>query len=243
MKLHLQTVAIKVLAATLALSSAAAPAQDVLSTRTETQQTTVTTFGAGTTGAGMGVIISGPARPGLEGQTVMQESVVTVVGFQIPDFNPDDLTTHVYHVGLFSETGNGNGSIYFDDNGYGEYELRTFVGETPMRTFLYSVHVDSGEVRAFIDVDNVTVNKAALILTNLALNARVPQGPGLVPLNVRLPGPRLSPVPPPAIGDEYRVSLSGDNVTVEELQEQIFQQTRCNVEAVDSMQYRLVSCD
>jgi hypothetical protein len=229
----------------LALGAAAALAQDVLDTRTETQSVTIQAIEAGTTSTGLRSTVTRSAPTAFPGRTVLQETEVSVLGFQIPDFNPDDLLTHFYHVGMFSESGNGSGTVYPDDNGYAEFELSTHPGQTPWRTFLYGVDVDTGELQVFIDVDDVTVNSAVMILTNLALNSgsnavsrsgiagRPPFGSDR---------PRRRPVMPPAIGDELRVNLHGDYLTIEDLQDQIFDQTRCRVE-LDAGWYYLTGCD
>ncbi len=230
--------------AVLALSPAAALAQDVLETRTEMQSVTIQAIEAGTTGTGLRTTVTRAAPTGFPGRTVMQETEVSLLGFQIPDFNPDDLYTHDYHVGMFSDSGNGSGTVYPDDNGYAEFELTTHPGQTPWRTFLYAVDVETGELQVFIDVDDVPVNSAVMILTNLALNSGVNTvsrrgiaGPSFGPDR-----PRRRPVMPLPIGDELRVNLYGDYLTIEDLQDQIFDQTRCRIE-LDAGWYYLTGCD
>jgi hypothetical protein len=224
--------------ALLAAVAVTAQAQDVISERREIMHGTVAPIGTSSIlrdTPGMRVTPGGPI-PGTVSTT--QDTVVRVLAFQLPDFNPEDLYTHNYHVGMFSDNGNGSGTVFPDDTGYLEFEQHTPVGETPMTTFLYSVHIETSEVRVFIDVDAITVNKAAQVLTNLALNGGGPRS--LRPFNPSQSRPRM----PPAVGDQRVVTWSGDNLTLEDLQDQIFEQTGCDVDRLaDDFLYQIVSCD
>jgi hypothetical protein len=221
-----------------AVLTTTALAQDVISERREIMHGTASPIGTSSfqrDTPGLGLIIGGQI-PGTVQTT--QDTVVRVLAFQLPDFDPEDLYTHHYHVGMFSDSGNGSGTVFPDDTGYVEYEQRTAVGETPMTTFLYSIHAETSEVRVFIDVEAITVNRAAVVLSNLALNAGGPRG-------MRSLGPNRARLQlPPAIGDQRTVAWSGDNLTIEDLQDQIFEQTRCDVERLaDDFRYQLVSCN
>ena len=228
----------------LMMMGAAAHAQEVISERTEMRTVYATPIAPGTVsavrdGPALRANVTGPAQiPGT--RAVTQQTTIRVLAFQIPNFNPEDLYTHSYHVGMFSASGNGSGTIRPNDSGYAEFEQSVFPGETPMETFLYSVHVDSGEVRVFIDVDDMSVNQAAQVLTNLALNAVAQRGERLLDRNRRL----RPPEPPPAVGDERKLGLFGDYLTLDDLQEQIFEQTRCDVARVEGdYHYALVGCN
>lgn len=233
----------KALAAAMLLTLAStAHAQAVLSERREAVPVTVTpitTSDAQRETPGMRAFVTGGANIP-DSTTSMQESTVQVLVFQIPDFNPEDLYSHRYHVGMFSDNGNGSGTAFPNDDGYVEFEHRTFKGENPMETFLYSVQVDTGEVRVFIDVDNVSVNTAAGVLTNLALNSRAELGQRTV--GDRRP-PRMIMPPPEAY--TRKVRWSGDYLTLDELQEEIYAQTRCDVaqSEADDFRFYVLGCD
>lgn len=210
-------------------------AQTVVSTRTETRQVTAVPIQAGTR---MSAVVERSADiPGA--QTYTEETLITVLGFQIPDFDPEELRTRFWHVGMFSDSGNGSGTLYPDDTGYAEFERSSRVGETPMQTFLYSVHAETKEAQVFIDIDDLTVNKAVEVLNNLGINSDNRPVPGQA-FGARMA--RRFSGPPPAIGDELHLGLYGDYLSVEDLQEQIFQQTRCNVERDDGVFY-LAGCN
>jgi hypothetical protein len=213
-------------------------AQTEISRRTELQTGTVVPIQAGTISSRD----IGPAQIGTlgaSGTAVTSEVEVITFGYQIPDFDPDDLYTHLYHFGMFSETGNGSGTVYPDTDGYVEYEMTRHSRESEMQTFLYSVHAETGEVRAFIDIDDLTVNMAVGILANLALNARSNTERYAQRANAGFarPASRM----PLEIGNQHRLGLHGDYLTLEDIQEQIFSQTRCNVEE-DIGRYYLESC-
>jgi len=189
---------------------------------------------------GMRIDSTAPLGAGMSGaRTVTSEVEVITYGYQIPDFNPDDLYTHHYHFGMFSETGNGNGTAYPDTDGYVEYEINRHGQENEMQTFVYSVNAETGEARVFIDVNGISVNKAVSILTNVAMNARMNAqrsrqvGSGMLPRGAfRIPS---------EIGNQLRMDLHGDYLTLDDIQEEIFRQTRCNVEEEDG-RYYLESC-
>jgi hypothetical protein len=226
----------------LASCAVAAAAQDVISERREIIHGTASPIGQSsiqrdTPGLRSSGTIGGQI-PGTIATT--QDTVIRVLAFQLPDFNPEDLYTHLYHVGMFSDSGNGSGTVFPDDTGYVEFEQQTAVGETPMTTFLYSVHTQTGEVRVFIDVAPITVNRAASVLSNLALNGMARRGQQPFGTN----RPRAAFTPPPAVGDQRMVTLSGDNLTLDDLQEQIFAQTGCDVAQIENdFRYALVGCN
>jgi hypothetical protein len=113
------------------------------------------------------------------------------------------------------------------------------VEQNEMQTFLYSMHVETGEARVFIDVKDLSVNQAVSILMNVAINS--PTNPARNQLSGN--GPRIPRTIhiPPEIGNQRRMELRGDYLTLDDIQEEIFRQTRCNVEEEDG-RYYLQSC-
>lgn len=104
-------------------------------------------------------------------QTSVQEVELITLAFQIPDFDPADLDNHVYHVGMVSESGGGGGNAYPDDIGYLEFELSRGPGEAPMKTFLFSLHVDTGAVEVFIHLNDLSLNMAVRLMSSLQNSA------------------------------------------------------------------------
>jgi hypothetical protein len=227
-------------------------AQSEISRRTELQTGTAVPIQAGTVSTRdvpapeigiRGVVIgSMPALgtalpPG--SRTFTNEVEIITFGYKIPDFNPDDLYTHHYHFGMFAENGNGSGTAYPDIDGYVEYEMHHPIREPEMQTFLYSIHAETGEAKVFIDVNELTVNRAVSILTNVGINS------GMNTARYNRTGTGFPPRPafrmPAEIGNQRRMELHGDYLTLEDIQEEIFRQTRCNVEEEDGHFY-LESC-
>jgi hypothetical protein len=176
-------------------------------------------------------------------RSILEEVELITVAFQISGFDPNDLGSHLYHVGMFSESGNGSGTAYPDRNGYVEFELPQRPGMELMKTFLYSVHVETGTVEVFIDQRDLSLNEAVMLLTNLQMNARPLQQrfSGFDPERTARMSRHLSQGLP-EIGQQRRLGLYGEYLSLEDLQEQIFQQTRCNVE-LDVDVFYLASCD
>jgi hypothetical protein len=175
-------------------------------------------------------------------RSFQEEMELLTVVFQISEFDPNDLGNHIYHVGMFSESGNGSGTAYPDRNGYVEFELHQRPGMEQMKTFLYSVHVETGAVEVFIDQRDLSLNEAVMLLTNLQMNGRPLQRfSGFDPQRSARMSRHFSQGQPD-IGQQRRLGLYGEYLILEDLQEQIFQQTRCNVE-LDVDVFYLASCD
>jgi hypothetical protein len=194
-----------------------------------------------------------PAQPDSNGTGLV--SVISreprdtrTISLQLPEFDPADLETHVYKVGFFSATGSGNGSAYPDLDGLIEAQLppptQTLENgrlvEKPWHMFFYSVNVDTGEVQLFMDLHDITVNQAVHALSSTLSNAEMQFTRSAEAFRARM---RANPprVPDP-IGDALRLSVTGAYLTVEDVLEQIFQATRCDV-VPQNGSLAIASCD
>lgn len=222
-------------------------AQDIISKRTETQSMTIAPIGAGTqvrdlpTAALPASEMPAGVRPAprstvnSELRTTYTEVEVYTLAFQIPNFDPADRQFYQYHVGMFSETGNGNGTAYPDEQGYVQFEMTRHQGQELMQTYLYGVHVETGEVEAFIDIPNVTVNKAVDVINNLARRRAT--------FDRRTVSQRLMQYfPPPQQGNERSTGLYGNYLTIDDLIQQVYDQTGCWVEQDDLGVFYLDYC-
>jgi hypothetical protein len=226
--------------------------QSEISRRTESQTVMVVPIQAGTTSirdapdAAVGIrergvqsvrVAAGTVVPGAE--MVTSEVEIITFGYQLPDFDAADLYTHHYHFGAFYENGNGSGTTEADTNGYIEYELNLPAGQGEVQTYLYSIDAETGEAKVFADLDDLTVNRAVGILTGVSINSRANSerfnqgGAGF--------RPRRFMRRPTETGNQRTMQLHGEYLTLDDIQEEIFRQTRCNVEA-EGDGYYLQSC-
>lgn len=238
---HIVSVCSLLLAVTLT-GSVPAMAQSVVDSRTEVLTTQMVPMGtSASVRDGAPIVMSGNVGTAVSGSfAVVEEAEFITIAFQIPDFDPNDLGRYLYYFGMFSESGNGSGTAYPDRNGYVEYELHQRPGMEPMKTFLYAVHVETGAVEVFIDQSDISLNTAVMVLTNLQINAN--------PRRVfDSDAERIARMArhfgqgEPEIGTQRRLDLYGNYLSLEDLQEQIFQQTRCNVE-LDVDVFYIASC-
>lgn len=179
---------------------------------------------------------AGPLPPGTQVNEVERELVT--LAFFIPDFNPADLATHSYHVGMFADgasiSGTGSGTVFPDDAGYVEFETEARQRADEWQHFLYAYDVATGDVQMFIDIADLTVSAAVRMLNLVSMNVRAGVFGDVREWSQRNRLHQRDQLP---VAGERRLSLFGDYLGFEDLQEQVFRQTRCHIENDDGAFY------
>lgn len=144
--------------------------------------------------------------------------------YQLPDFSAGDGQAHIYKIGFFSANGTGNGTAFPDESGLIQESLPRsgIFSDTDFQAFVYAIDATTGAVKMYMDLTDITANKAAQLLTNVEMNARSALGGD--PLQ---PWERIT-APLPA-GDERKLDLRGEGLSIDDVLDQIYLQTRCDV--------------
>lgn len=195
--------------------------------------------------AAQGMIIQGP--PVLQEQRIVDEVyqcasnsvesactqipgkvVWKTVTFQIPDFKPGDQETHAYQISGISDNSSGGGSAQADEYGILQKEERIrpgIQGEAETQYYFTAVDINTLEARVTLDL-----YEARLWPFLNSLQSALHTGTRMATRARWAPGQR----PPVIMGDRQfrnqRLSIQGDNLTVEEVLDKLYQNTGCIVD-------------
>lgn len=169
-----------------------------------------------------------------------QNSIINVT-LEVPDFEPADAHTDVYIVTAINANGSDSGAVEPDRYGIVQYQVRTGVAGAsgdPWQYYLTATNLDTRETRVTFDIHEVkllpflTSLNAVLNLTRrLRPPLRVKAGTGRPVVNVDM----LSRY------QDHRVSIRGENLTIDEILDELYRNTGCTVNE-DARRLVLANC-
>lgn len=165
---------------------------------------------------------------GTQCSAILREHITKVVSFQVKDFMPGDEDTHVYVVSGIQQAGcTGAGTAKPDESGFIEERVgraETDLREDDCQHYLIVMNKNSFETRITLDLYEVGL---APFLASLE---------SAMQFAVRVATKTRMTVPGPPWGGSrhqqyknHRVSIRGDNLTVDEVLDNIYQNSGCIV--------------
>jgi hypothetical protein len=160
-------------------------------------------------------------------ENITPELTLRTVTFQIPEFQPGDQETHVYVVSRISNNGAGGGSAQADEYGIlrDEVLVTQLQGEEETQYYFTAVDIDTLEARVTLDLYEVELRRFLNSFQNaLQMGRRAASGTRLNMTAVRSMMAELMKY------RDQKLSIQGENLTVDELLDKLYQETGCIVD-------------
>ncbi len=169
-----------------------------------------------------------------------------LIGFTIEGFEPSMLDTFHFFIGsmydLGASSGSGSAVAMIDaEQGvmWAQMGKESIPGHGPVHRYGGAVNVLDGRGYLFLTHETMNLQEAASMLSSLYRQMYMTLNPGASPLR---PFRLHTQGPDPDYTLEENVVLDGQWLSIKDIQEQVFQQTRCHLELRDDI-YAVASCE